>query len=214
MQPRLVLQKVFLLVPIGYLLSLSGVAFLRSSQRHSVVTSAAVSEGGTTGEVSEQATSSSKVQLQEFHRVEVKHGRPVWEIRAKDAKYYPQDFVTHVNGAELTIFREKKDNVVVTAEAAKLYLGGSNLVRAVLDGNIGITIQDGLVVKTDAAEFDASAKVFSANGQVAILGTGFDVEGQQFRYDSESGIMSFGQNVHCMFQPHAEIPKGLSLNGK
>jgi LPS export ABC transporter protein LptC len=211
---RRVLQKIFLAVPILYLLSLSGIAFFRSSQRRSVVSTGVNSGMSQSGALSEQVTSVSKVQLEEFHRVEVKHGKPIWEIRAKDAKYYPQDFVTHVNGAQLTIFREKHQDVHVNSEAAKLYLGTGTLVRAVLDGNIEIAVEDGLQVKTQSAEFDAAHKIFTASGDVEISGKGFQVRGKNFRYAVDSGLLSFAEDVHCVFQSDAEVPRGISLNGK
>ena len=208
------LQTVFVVIPLAYLITLTSIAFYRSSQRHSVVNFGDFTGGAQSGIVSEQANSLSKLTLEDFHRVEVKHGRTVWEVRAKDAKYYPQDFVTHVNSAELTIFREKQDDVVVKSDAAKLYMGGATLSRAVLDGNIHIAGDNGLQVKTQAAEFDAAAKVFSADGSVNISGTGYEVNGQGFRYAVESGLLTFARDVHCRFDSGAKMPNSSALNGK
>src|SRR5262245_18802407 len=99
LRPRDKARLVFLAVPIAYLLFLGGVVIFRSSTRASVLSSIGTDLATLPENVSDQSGGSvtSKLLLEDFHRIEVKNGRPVWEIRAKDAKYYPKDFVIHVN---------------------------------------------------------------------------------------------------------------------
>ena len=208
--PQLGLRRLFLVVPLAYLLVLLFVAVQRSSARTSVLEASAGAHTSS-GAVSDQLGAvSSRVQLDQFHRVEIKEGRPVWEISAKDAKYYPREFVTHVNEAKLKIFRDKEGDIEVRSAAARLYLGGTALTRAVLDGDIKITIENGMKVSTQSAEFDAAARVFSAPGEVSVSGDGFDVSGNEFRFDVEQGLFTFANNVRCVFNSGASVPKDLT----
>ncbi len=204
-------RLVFALIPALYLLTLTGFVVYRSSNRTSVL-SAINNDAATLPEnMSDQSAGVlSKLLLEDFHRVEVKNGRPVWEIRAKDAKYFPKDLVIHVNEAQLKIYSEKR-GVRVKAEAAKLYRSETSLARAALDGNIVIETGDGMFIHTDSAEFDAVAKVFQAPAGVEIHGEGFSVKGEGFRFYVESGIVSFSRNVQCSFETGAKIPQGLNV---
>lgn len=204
------LQLFFLGVPLVYLLVLTTLVVYRSSNRSSVL-----SDGnGFTAQVGEAlgdaaAIASSKVQLEDFHRVEIKAGKVVWEVNAKDAKYYPKDSVIHVNGVALRVFDQKHEAIDVQAEAAKLYRSETSLNRAVLDGNILINLGGGMSVKTESAEFDAQERVFQSAGKVEINGEGFQVYGEGFRFFVESGILSFAKDVHCSFKDGAELPKSV-----
>lgn len=87
-------QRIFLLIPVLYLFSLSGIAFYRSSVRKSVITSQALVASNSEGGEDEGEGLLSKLQLQDFHRVEIKDGKPLWEIKAKDAKYFPLELLS------------------------------------------------------------------------------------------------------------------------
>lgn len=206
------LQKIFILLPSAYLLTLLFIAVQRSSARSSVLEGSPSSAAVSSGALSDQLGSIvSRVQLEEFHRIEIKEGKPVWEVHAKDAKYYPREFVTHVNDASLKIFREKDGDISVRSAAARLYLGGTTLTKAILDGNIQIESAKQFAISTESAEFDALARVFRANGEVRIAGQGFDVRGRDFTYEVETGVLTLRHEVRCVFEQGAGIPQGLNV---
>jgi len=207
------LQAIFIAIPFVYLVFLSGLVVYRSSTRTSVLSNGNAFTGSVGEELADVSTgASSKVQLEEFHRVEIKSGKVVWEVNAKDAKFYPQDAVIHVNGVALRVFDDKHENVDVEAETAKLYRSDTSLNKAVLEGNIRINLGGGMSVLTESAEFDAQERLFHSLGKVEIEGEGFHVSGEGFRFYLDSGILSFAQDVHCRFEKGAEIPKSVRGN--
>ncbi len=208
------IQRFFLIAGIGYLLFLFIFAFYKSSARKSLLSNKLFADYAAS-DLSQSGDNStfSKLQLQDFHRQEVHDGKTVWEISARDAKYYPFEAVTHVNDLKLQIFSFKKDqkDVKVFAKSARLYLEGSNLLRASLDGSIVIQVGDNFELKTEGAEFDAKKKLFTAKAEVAIVGNGFSVKGADLSYPVDGEILTLNKNVNCEFQPGAELPKGLEV---
>ena len=205
-------RSLFLIFPVLYILFFGAVAFSRSSARASVLSAGGQKESELSElAASDEAGSDSRVQLEDFRRVEVKSGKPSWEVQARDAKFYPLDAIIHVNEAALKIFRDKDSDVDVIASAARLYRGESALNKASLDGNIRIELGDGLRVETESADFNAQQRVFEAAGKVSVIGKGFSIEGEGFRFFVESGIVSFSRNVRCSFEKGASIPKNLNV---
>lgn len=208
------LQKAFLFAGALYFCLLVVFALYKSSARRSLLSNKLFADYAAS-DVKQSGDSSvfSKLQLQDFHRKEVKDGKTVWEVSAKDAKYYPLESVTHVNDVKLEIFANKKDqkNVSVFAKSARLYLDGSSLLRASLDGSISIKVEDNFELNTEGADFDAKKKLFSAKGDVMIVGNGFSVKGSDLNYPIDQDILYINQNVACEFKPDAQMPKGLDV---
>ncbi len=205
-------RNIFLAVPVVYVLVFAGIAFSRSSARASVLSAGLMKNSALSPLPSASATGvDSRVQLEDFKRVEIKGGKATWEVEARDAKFYPLESVIHVNEAALKIFRDKESTVGVLAAAARLYRGDAALTKASLDGNIRIDLGDGLSIETEAADFNAQERVFEAAGKVSVIGKGFSIEGEGFRFFVESGIVSFSRNVRCSFKEGASIPKNLNV---
>ncbi|MBP9837865.1 MAG: LPS export ABC transporter periplasmic protein LptC [Proteobacteria bacterium] len=206
------IQLFFLFSAITYLLVLTVFALIRSSSRSSVFSANYFSDYNANTTIGEEATnSSSKLQLQDFHRLTVQDGKPVWEIEAKDAKFYPLDNVTHVNNANLNIFRGKNGKVNVKANSARLYMQGATLDKAVLEGNVQIEVENSLSVITEAAEFSAKEKIFSAAGSVLIKGNGYKISGFGLSLPIETEYLVLRHDVECEFSENAEAPKGLNI---
>jgi len=119
----------------------------------------------------------TELHLQDFHRVEVKDGRPVWEIKAKDAKYYADQGLTHVTDAEVIIFERRGSPISLKAKVAKLFLKSSALEKAELEGNIVVTRGKQVSVHTNLASYYAKSGKIVAPGPVKIKGTGYVIRG-------------------------------------
>ncbi len=204
-------QLFFLLIPLLYVAAMGSVVVSRSGSRRSVIEASGAlgSTSSATSVAKESAGNASQVQMQDFHRVEIKAGKPVWEVRARDAKYFPQEMVTHVNEASLTVFRDEGAPVKIDSRAARLNLAGQSLHHASLEGAVSIKVGDSFALSTEVADYDVTDRVVAAPGAARIEGKGFEVEGTGLTYDVESETLTIAHDVRCVFQPNAEVPRGI-----
>lgn len=199
------LRRFFVVFPIVYLAILGVLAFEHSGVRRSVLRNG--TDTAATESVAEQTSPvSSHVQLQTFHRMEIRDGKPAWEIRASEAKYYPEERVTHVNNAHLQLYREKGEQIVVDAASAKLYLAGEGVLRAILEGKTDISSGDRMSLHTNGATFDSVRGEFSTESEVAVSGQGFEIQGERLRYILATGVLTFDGHVRSKFEPGAQMP--------
>ena len=204
-------QLVFLLIPLLYVAAMGSVVLSRSGSRRSVIEASGAlgSVAGSNAVAKESIGNGSQVQIQEFHRVEIKEGKPVWEVRARDAKYFPQEMVTHVNEASLVVFREESTPVTIDSRAARLNLSGQSLQHASLEGAVNIKVGDSFALSTEVADYSVVDRRVFAPGEVKISGKGFEVEGEGLTYDVDSEALTIAHNVRCTFHPNAEVPRGI-----
>lgn len=203
-------QRVFLMLPTMYFIFLCTVAIYRSQNRHSVLlTSDAVSDT----EAPAAVEAPTRLQLQDFHRVEVKNGRPVWEVHAKDARYYPEALVTHVNDALFTLFRQERSSITVKSRAAKLATVGEAVGDASLEGQVEVKVGNDITVTSETADYQAAKRKITIPGSVSITGQGFVVRGVGLVYDMDKELLSLSEDVECTFEPQAKVPRQSALTG-
>lgn len=204
------LQLASLAIPALYLLTLIVFAYLKSEGRRSVLLGSASDLLSPAGETNV----SSRVQLQDFHRREIKNGKAVWEVKAKNAKFFPAQQLTHVNGAEMTVFRDKESDIKVQADSARLRMDLGGISKAMLEGGVVIAVGEGMgeemKISAQSAEFDAVSKLFFAPGEVQIAGSGFSLVGKGLRFNADSGIAMIDAEVRTRFDPKAKMPKKLA----
>jgi LPS export ABC transporter protein LptC len=152
-------------------------------------------------------TASGKLRLQDFHRVEVKGGRSVWEVKAKDARYYPSRKVTHVNDADVVIYRGADSSVRITSRAAKLHLDETSLDRAELEGSVLVALDSDVTIETEYAVYDAAIQEITAPGKVVIKGEGYQVEGVGLDVEIDNEIVKLSDRVYSVFEPDAKSPR-------
>lgn len=201
------MQLLFVLLAGGYLCAMTGFALFRSESRRSVLlenegSTAAVAPTG--GDSAEQ--NPSRLQLQDFHRVEVKNGKAVWEVHAKDARYYPAAAVTHVNDAVLTLFREGQSSITVKSNAARLATIGESIGKVGLEGEVELKLGNELTLYSETADYAADKKRVVIPGAVRIAGVGFEVRGNGLQYDIEGEQLTLSEDVECTFKPDAKVP--------
>ena len=178
---------------------------LRSSKRKSIFTTEDAFASGSGG---------SRLHLQEFRRVAVKNGRPVWEVEATDAQYYSKEGVTHLNDVDLIVHREKDSKVRLEAKSAKLLSQDEALARAELVGNIIVALDNGLVLKTELAVYDVAAGKIVAPERVEIQGKGYSIEGEELTANLEAQVIKISKNVVSVFTNEAKAPQdGFLLPG-
>ncbi len=130
-------QRAFLVIMGSFILLLIMLVFFRSVDRHSLVSH---DSGDEPRSAAAAVSGGSELHLQEFHRVEVKNGKKMWEVRATDAKYFPADSIVHVNDAEVMVYQAKGEPVGFRARSARLLLAGDSLQSAELEGNVIVQV--------------------------------------------------------------------------
>jgi len=177
---------------------------VRSQTRRSVISSAVFTAAA--GDAAEAGDTGTRIHLQDFHRVEVKNGVTVWEVQAKDALYYAQEKVAHINDSSVIVYREDRSKVQIRSAAAKLLLDEQSIERAELQGNIEVALAEGVRIAADIATYDAVSRQIDAPGNVIISGEGYEVRGKRLTLDVEGGVVKLAQDVYSRFLAEAKAP--------
>ena len=203
----------FLVFGVLFFLYLVASALLSSRDRLSL---SSINTLSSTGEQSVIAHNDgddvSKLRIQDFHRLEVKDGRPVWEIRARDANYFHLQATTHVNDATVTVYRPKQRSVTIHADVGRLSINGSTLLAAVLEGHVTVAVEDSLTAEAQHAEYQATSRVITAPDQVKIVGNGYQVSGEGMEMQIDTENIKIQRNAVSRFDPGAKVPAGVEFN--
>lgn len=156
------------------------------------------------------SASGSALELQDFHRLEIKDGKPVWEVRARNAKYLPDQGITHVNQTSVTLYREEGSSVLVTSKAARLHMDGDSISKAELDGDVVVGLEDSMELRTNQAVYSLRDKLFIAPEDVQILGEGFEVRGIGLEFGLEKQIVKLDRQVYSYFSTQAHLPSDVT----
>ncbi len=114
--------------------------------------------------------------IQDFHRVQVRDGRKVWEIVASEARYLAEEQRVEVSGPELQLYLGDGRRVGIKGAAGTVTLNGKELRTVELTGSIEVTVAD-YTVLADAAIYDRARDSISAPGEVHISGGDLEARG-------------------------------------
>ncbi len=152
--------------------------------------------------------------LKTFRRSEVRDGKKVWEIVAAEGRYFPEKNEAEVEAPELFVFTEDGAEVRVLAKRAKLFLAGTGLVSAVLEGDVRVIRNDELTIETERAEYDKVAGRVHAAGFVKLSSPSFDVSGVGAEVEIESQIVKLLASVESMVKPREAVTAAVADAGK
>jgi LPS export ABC transporter protein LptC len=146
--------------------------------------------------------------IQNFHRVKVKNGRMVWEIKADDAQYFAKDNAIVVKAPELSIYTDTgKLQAWVTSTEGRLVLAGqaaqNELTSVTLTGAVVLWLED-IELRTDVAVYDRPRDLITAPGTVVITGRDMDVHAQGMEVDVTPQHIRLLEDVHTVLRAHAE----------
>jgi len=207
---RAVIQKFCAVLGIGFCAYMFLTVSVRSGERTSILSTdqAFVDAEGYFKGMVEPEPGGSKLHLQEFHRIAVKNGKPVWEIRADDAQYYSKEGVTYLNNAKLIVYRDKDSRVHLQAKSAKLHMIDKSLSKAELVGNIVVSWDGGFTVRTELALYDVTNEEITAPEHVTIQGSGYLIEGEGLEVRLDSQRFMLARQVNSKFTADAKAPEG------
>jgi LPS export ABC transporter protein LptC len=138
--------------------------------------------------------------IRDFHRVKVQNGRKVWEISAKDARYYDKSKAVVVRDAAMQLVLQDGRIVGLRGDQARILLDGREVSRVDLDGDIEVRLAE-YTVHTDRAEYDHRNGRISVPGAVEISGPALQLRGDSMEVDVESERLTLLHHISMHLQP-------------
>jgi LPS export ABC transporter protein LptC len=139
--------------------------------------------------------------LKDFHRVEHKNGKKVWEIKARQGNYDAKTGQTTVSDAELFLFQSNGDSIFISSPQAILAVEDLSLNRAALSGGVKFKLNEDLTALAPEALFDKSAGLLTSAGPVQIITPTMKIEGKRLKLNLERKTVELLQNVSTVVLP-------------
>ncbi len=118
--------------------------------------------------------------MTEFRRVKMQDGKKVWEIVARQARYFADTNAVVIDTPEVSLYFSDGEAVALRCQEGTLHLNGeSDLLHIDLRGNLEIQI-GAISLKTDQATYDRQKNTISSDGVIYVVGQGFTLEGKGY----------------------------------
>ncbi|MCC6220397.1 MAG: LPS export ABC transporter periplasmic protein LptC [Deltaproteobacteria bacterium] len=194
-------QWLFLAMMAFYLSYLALSIILESRERKSLFSGGLFSNGASGSQVEQLAARDPvALHLKEFHRVEVRDGQPIWEVKAKDAKYYSVEGFLHVSDAKVIVYRPGGQTFEFHCKAGKLYVESNVLRRAEMEGEVALKLDTSLSIRTAMATYDVDTSIVTAPGLVNIDGATFMISGIGLNANMLTRVVALSKDVSSSFQ--------------
>ncbi len=199
-------QRFFLGVGVFFVIALVCLAVYRSTRRVVLISGSGSQQSLETilGSAKEATFDGSGLHLQDFHRVEMKNGVPIWEVSAKDAKYHASEQLAFVTEATVQVYRNQRSAIRFRANEGKLFLDGNALQKAELRGNIEVAVGDDMNLKADVAFYDQKEDAITATGKVTIYGPGYEISGLGLTMSLSDQKVNLLSSVESHFEPSSQ----------
>ena len=136
--------------------------------------------------------------IQNFRRVKVEHGRMVWEITAKDARYFDQDNQIVVVEPRMTFFLKDQGRTAhLTGNEGRITLEGHDVSKLTLRGDVTVRFDD-LELDTEEATYERDRDLITAPGVVTVRGRTLDVRGRRMEVDVGPQHVRLLEDVHTI----------------
>jgi LPS export ABC transporter protein LptC len=134
--------------------------------------------------------------IQNFRRVKVKDGRPVWEITARDAQYFESDNALVVREPRLTFYLDQGARQAHVAGAeGHLVLDGRELRTVTLRGGVSVRLDD-MELETEEATYDRARDLITSSALVTVHGRLLDVRGKGMEVEVGPQLVRLLDEVH------------------
>jgi LPS export ABC transporter protein LptC len=136
----------------------------------------------------------------DFRRVKVDEGRKVWEVSAKEARYFDDEELVVVTEPSVMVFLEDGRVLKLMGREGKVYLGKQDLRRVELRGGIHVELGQ-YAMEGEYARYDRDMDVIVAPGQVEISGKGIEIHGEKLELDVSAERLRLSQGVRMTWRP-------------
>jgi len=76
-----------------------------------------------------------------------------------------------------------------------------------MEGAVVVELDDGTLINTELASYDAEAHLIRAPDAVTILGSGFSVDGDGMEIEVENNVVHLLRDIRSRFERGVELPK-------
>jgi len=143
--------------------------------------------------------------MQNFHRIKVKNGRMVWDIKADDAQFFDKENAVVVRAPELSVYTSTGTlQAWLTGKEGRLALDDEKEVTSVtLTGAVVVWLND-IELSTDVATYEREHDLITAPGSVTIKGRDLDVRAKGMEVDVTPQRIRLLDAVHTVLRSHVE----------
>ena len=138
--------------------------------------------------------------IQNFRRVSIREGKKVWEIAAREARYFATESTVVVYGLEVTFYLGEGGVVAVRGEEGRLHIREQKVERMVLKGKLEVRFADFLIAAEEAVYSRQQDRIFSP-GAVEITGRGLTIKGEGCEVVVTDKKLTLARNVRTMIVP-------------
>ena len=156
----------------------------------------------TVGSTENKSEEVATIYIKNFYRFELKSGQPSWEVRGTDAEYLPQQGMTRINNANVIFYRPNNSEVRLRSREARLFIQGTEMERAYLEGEVKVVIDNKINVESNSGLYDKHEDRVEGYGDCHIYGTGYDVYGDSLLLKIGEETIAVNQNVRSHFIPN------------
>ncbi len=162
---------------------------------------AALPEESASPTSTENSSQESSFALKEFHRSETRDGKTLWEIRGERARYSPESKAVVIQKCRLLYLTSDDKTITITSDTARLALLGTEVNRAVFEGNVVVVHDNGTEIKTDTAEYLKAESRITAPGEVTIQGSWYEITGIGMDGDLKENNFTLLKDVKSKLDP-------------
>ena len=138
--------------------------------------------------------------IQNFHRISIREGKKVWEIAAREARYFEAEGIVVVDDPEVAFYLGEGEVISVRGKEARLSLRGQKVERIVLKGKLEVRFADFLVATEEAIYRWQQDRLFSP-GVVKITGRGLTIKGEGCEVSMANKKLTLARNVQTTVVP-------------
>jgi LPS export ABC transporter protein LptC len=138
--------------------------------------------------------------IRDFRRVKVQGGRKVWEVAAKDARYFDEDKTVVISEAVMKWYQEDGREIGLRGDEGRIVLDGREVRRVELKGHIEVDLAD-YVVTTERAVYEHEENRISAPGRVIVSGEALELSGIGMDVDVKEQRLYLRQQVSMQLRP-------------
>jgi LPS export ABC transporter protein LptC len=139
--------------------------------------------------------------IQDFHRVQVRDGRKVWEIAAAEARYFDEEQRVDVREPNLQLYLSDGKQVGIKGSSGRVSLDGKELKSVELEGGIEVSLAN-YKVETEYAVYDRARDLISAPGGVRISGSDLQAQGGAMEVEVGTQQLRLRRDVHMTLIPN------------
>lgn len=132
------------------------------------------------------ASVDSDIRLTDMDYTEVQQGKPLWRIKAHEAKYYEGEQKTLLTQVDLTLFLEGDREVHLVSDHGLLHTGRKDIE---LWGRVTARAPEGYEVQTDKVYYEHNSQQIRSLSPVRFVGPQVDLQGRQWHYDLSTSIV-------------------------